>query len=136
MGGRATTDQEARRATEQGARADREYGVGPFGLLSDPVEDFRIVHKILLSESSRHVQHVKLRRVGQGRICSEPKTFDVANGCEGLRVHSVCRVRETRQHFERAGETDLIQTFEQERTDVNMSAVVDHGHCTGDGLIS
>ena len=99
------------------------------GLLADPGEQVFVFHQDFLTEAARHVQHIELRRVGQSRIRHQTQTPHVANGLEGLAVEPIGRVGNTRQHFERSGEVDLVKPFEEQRANLQVSVGRDHRVC-------
>jgi hypothetical protein len=78
-----------------------------------PAEHFVIVHQRLLTKAARHMQHVELRRIGQGRVGREPQAADVLHWLCRLGEEAAGRVWEAGEHLERAREVDLVEPVEQ-----------------------
>lgn len=108
VGRRPASPEQARCAAEQGACAHREDTARACRLLPYPAEHLVVLHQGLLTEAARHMQHIELWRVGQGRIRRQPQALQVANWFSRPGVDCVGRVRDARQHLERSGEVDLV----------------------------
>ena len=91
---RPTTDEEARRTAKESAGANREDGMGASRLSGDPIEDLYVVHQVLLAGTTRHMQHVELRRVAKSCVSGQTEPFDVAHRCQRLRIDAVGRIRQ------------------------------------------
>ena len=65
--------QQAGRAAEQRAGADREHAARAGRLCADPAEHSLVLHQRFLAEAAGHVQHVELRRVRQRRVRRQPQ---------------------------------------------------------------
>src|ERR1700722_1242983 len=129
MGGRAAPLEQTGRAAKQGAGAYGKEAARTRCLPADPGKQIFVLHQGFLTESTRHMQHIELRCVSQSRIRRQTQALQVANRLDSLAVEAIGRVWSTREHFERAGEVNLVKSLEEKRADLQMSVERYHRDC-------
>jgi hypothetical protein len=117
--GRPLAMDETRPSKEQRARAYGKDLRRPSRLAAQPAENLFILHQGLLTRPARNVQDVQLRRFRQRRVRHDAQPHHVAHRVARLGIDAVGRVGKAREHYERAGEVDLVEILEQERADVS-----------------
>jgi hypothetical protein len=86
-----------------------------------------VFHQRFLTIAAWHMQDIEWRRVGQGCIRRQPQSPHIAHRSGGFAVDAIGRVWKAGQYLEGPCQIDLIQSFEQERTDFQVNIVRNHG---------
>src|ERR1700687_5685015 len=134
MGGGAPTFEQPGRAADQRPRAHREQASIPTRLIADPGEDLVVVHQRFLAEAARYVQKVELRRFRQNGVRRQSQAAQVPHRRGALAINPIGGIRNTRQNFEGPRQIDLVQSLEQQRTDLEVSVPGDHDAKASCGL--
>src|SRR5262249_40892296 len=100
-------------AANQRTSTYRKNATSPCGLVANPCKHRLVVHQRLLTETSRNVKQIELRRLRESCIRYQPQARYVAQRLESLAEDSVGGVRNAREDLERAGQIDLVQALEQ-----------------------
>src|SRR6516162_6038362 len=129
MRGRAAPLEQTGCAAKQGTGAYGKEALRTQRLPADPGEQVFVFHQGFLTTAAGNMEHIELRRVGQSRIRHQTQTPHVANGLEGLAIEPIGRVGNTRQHFERSSEVDLVESLKEQRADLQVSVRRDHRVC-------
>jgi hypothetical protein len=72
------------------------------------------------------VQKVKFRRFSQSGIRHQAQAARIPHRSGGLSKHPTGGIGYARENFEGTGQIDLIQSLEQQRTDLEVDIVRDH----------
>ncbi len=99
---------------QERSRANGKHLLRALGLAAQPAENLFILHQSLLTWSAGHVQDIELRRLRECRVRHDAQPHQVAHRVARLRIDAVGRIGEAGEHFERAGEVDLVEVLKQE----------------------
>jgi len=113
MSGRALTADQTGGPAGKGACADGKHLLCASRLLTQPAEDYLVLHQRLLAASAGDVEDVELLGVGERCVRCYAQPHKVMHGISRLRVDAVGRIRDAGEHFEGAGQ--VVQAWPQWR---------------------